>query len=77
MHKTILTLCGLLLATLATGQAKKADAILGTWLNEDKDAHVGIYKENGKYFGDVNTLKIRGYIGISWIGRNTYWTRVP
>ncbi|MFO7615524.1 MAG: DUF2147 domain-containing protein [Bacteroidales bacterium] len=147
MHKTILTFCGLLLATLAIGQAKNADAILGTWLNEDRDAHVGIYKENGKYFGkivwlkdpidevtgkpklddensdpelrkrpvmglvllkdfvydgdgewedgtiydpkngktyscymsfgDENTLKIRGYIGISWIGRNTYWTRVP
>ena len=25
---------------------------------------------------DQGVLKIRGYIGISWIGRNTYWTRV-
>ncbi|NOY50103.1 MAG: DUF2147 domain-containing protein [Chlorobi bacterium] len=24
---------------------------------------------------DLNTLKIRGYIGISLIGRTTYWTR--
>jgi uncharacterized protein (DUF2147 family) len=123
-----------------------ADAIIGKWLNEDKDAHVQIYKENGKFFGKVvwlkepidevtgqpklddenddeilqkrpimglellkdfiydgdgewedgtiydpkngstydcyirfgddKTLKIRGYIGISWIGRNTYWTKV-
>jgi len=28
-------------------------------------------------FGEDGSLKIRGYIGISWIGRNTYWTRVP
>ncbi len=123
-----------------------ADAITGKWLNEDKDAHIEVYKESGKYFGkivwlkdpidevtgkpklddenddealqsrpilglvilkdfiydgdgewedgtiydpkngstydcyiqfgDDKTLKIRGYIGISWIGRNTYWTRV-
>jgi uncharacterized protein (DUF2147 family) len=27
-------------------------------------------------FDEEGTLKIRGYIGFSWIGRNTYWTRV-
>jgi len=27
-------------------------------------------------FDENGVLKIRGYIGISWIGRNTYWTRV-
>lgn len=27
-------------------------------------------------FGEDKSLKIRGYIGISWIGRNTYWTKV-
>ena len=27
-------------------------------------------------FGDDGSLKIRGYIGFSWIGRNTYWTQV-
>lgn len=125
------------------------DDILGVWLNEDKDAHVNIYSENGKYYGkiiwlkdpideetgkpklddenedeslrnrpvmgllllrdfvfdgddewedgqiydpkngkdyscymvfpdeeDKNTLKVRGYIGISLLGRTTYWTRV-
>ncbi len=25
---------------------------------------------------DLNTLKIRGYIGVSLVGRTTYWTRV-
>ena len=27
-------------------------------------------------FDENGILKIRGYIGISWIGRSTYWTRV-
>jgi len=146
MLKPILILAGMMLFACAYAQSGKADAILGKWLNEDKDAHVEIYKENGKYFGKVvwlkdpidevtgkpklddensdpvlrkrpimglvllkdfvydgkgewedgtiydpkngktyscymnfgddKTLKIRGYIGISWIGRNTYWTRL-
>ena len=132
-----------------TAQDFKADDIVGVWLNEDKDAHIEIYNDGGKYFGkiiwlktpidektgkpkvdDKNTdpalqnrpvmgllllkdfvfdgddewedgeiydpksgktyscymefpdednldnLKIRGYIGISLIGRTTYWTRV-
>jgi uncharacterized protein (DUF2147 family) len=145
--KSLLTLAGIFLVILSYAQAPNADAIVGKWLNEDKDAHVQIYKENGKYYGkivwlkepnepatglpkldddnedeslrsrpvmglillkdfiydsddnewqdgtiydpkngstydcymhfdDNGVLKIRGYIGISWIGRNTYWTRV-
>jgi uncharacterized protein (DUF2147 family) len=127
----------------------KADDILGVWMNEDKDAHVEIYKDgdlyngkivwlkdpireetgkpkldkenedeslrtrpvmgllllkdfvfdgddewedgeiydpkNGKTYScymefededDMNTLKIRGFIGISLLGRTTYWTKV-
>ena len=143
--KQLLTLSGLFLALFVYSQPQ-ADAILGKWLNEDKDAHVQIYKENGKFYGKIvwlnepnepatglpkldddnedeslrsrpvmglvmlkdfiydgdgewedgtiydpkngktydcymnfdenGVLKIRGYIGISWIGRNTYWTRV-
>lgn len=126
-------------------QTRKASDILGIWFNEEKDAKVEIYEENGKYFGKVvwleepirpetgkpklddenpdeelqkrpimglllvwdfvfdgedewedgniydpksgktyscymefeseTTLKVRGYIGISLIGRTTYWTR--
>lgn len=145
--KSLLTLAGLFLAFLTYSQPSGSDAIIGKWLNEDQDAHVQIYKENGKYFGkivwlkepnepatglpklddenedeslrsqpvmgmvllkdfeydaddqewedgtiydpkngstydcymnfdDKGVLKIRGYVGISWIGRNTYWTRV-
>jgi len=133
----------------ANAQEVNADDILGIWLNEDKDAHVNVYKENNLYFGkivwlkdpideetgkpklddenndeslrdrpvmgllllrnfefdgddewengkvydpkngkdyscymefpdneDKNTLKVRGYIGFSLLGRTTYWTRV-
>ncbi len=124
----------------------KADDILGTWLVEDKDAHVEIFKRGDKYFGKIvwlkdgvdaktgkpktdtknpdpklrelptlgmemlknfqfdgkkewsggkiydagngktyrsymalenaDKLKLRGYIGVAMLGRNTYWTRV-
>jgi len=132
----------------SSAQNIKADDILGVWLNEDKDAHIEIYKEDGKYFGKIiwllhpnednattpnlddknqdeslrsrpvmglqllsnfefdgddewedgkiydpksgktyscymefyddnkNELKIRGFIGVSLLGKTTYWTRV-
>ena len=136
----------MMLAFMPLMAQQSADDILGKWLNEDKDAHVEIYKEAGKYYGKVvwlrdpideetglpkvddensdeslqnrpimglillkdfvfdgddewedgtiydpkngktydcymkideeGILKIRGFIGISWIGRNTYWTPV-
>ena len=144
---TVLILCGFFFCGLqASGQAYRADDVLGVWLNEDKDAHIEVYKEDGKYHGkiiwlkfpiddetgkpkldknnpdeemqkkpvlglvvtkdfvydkdgdyedgtiydpkngktyscymkfqDMDRLKIRGYIGITLIGRTTYWTRV-
>ena len=132
----------------AVSQDVKADDVVGIWLNEDKDAHVQVFKEDGKYFGKIvwlkdpndeetgkpktdknnpdpelqkrptlgimlltgfefdddewedgeiydpksgktyscymefpdednlDKLKIRGYIGVSLLGRTTYWTRV-
>ena len=146
----LIAIAALFLLPLANLNAQEvgADDILGTWLNEDKDAHVNIYKENDKYYGKIvwlknpideetgkpklddenedeslrtrpvmgllllrdfvfdgddewedgriydpkngkdykcymefkddtkNTLKVRGYIGISLLGRTTYWTRV-
>jgi len=143
----MIALIALLLAVIpAIAQKDPADLILGKWLNEDKDAHIEVYKEAGKYFGkivwlkepidtltgkpklddensdvtlqnrpvmglvilkdfifdgddewedgtiydpkngktyscymefdDEGILKIRGYIGFSWIGRSSYWTRV-
>ncbi|ACU63795.1 DUF2147 domain-containing protein [Chitinophaga pinensis] len=131
---------------IATGsllaQSNTADKILGTWLNEEKDGKIEIYKSGNKYFGklvwgknmyepdgssrtDIKnpdtklrsrklqdlviltnfsydddeweggkiydpksgktyscvmkfkgaSLQIRGYIGISMLGRTTIWTR--
>jgi uncharacterized protein (DUF2147 family) len=145
--KPILSLAGIFLFMITYSQTPSADAIIGKWLNEDKDAHIQVYKESGKYYGKIvwlnepnepatglpklddenedeslrlrpvmglillkdfeydeddqewedgtiydpkngstydcymkldenGVLKIRGYIGISWIGRNTYWTKV-
>lgn len=34
------------------------------------------YKCKIKYGDDENVLKVRGFIGVSLFGRNTYWTRV-
>ncbi len=145
----LFTLIGLMLVPMMQVQAQvAADDILGTWLNEDKDAHVEVFKEGDKYFGkivwlkdpideetgkpktdkhnpdpelkkrptlglllltdfvfdddewedgdiydpksgktyscymvfpdedDLDNLKIRGFIGVSLLGRTTYWTRV-
>lgn len=129
----------------AAAQSYKASDVLGIWYNEEKDAKVDIYMEEGKFYGKIvwleepnepdtgepklddenpddelqkrplmglllvkdfefdgdnvwddgeiydpksgNTyscymkmetkdrLKVRGYIGISLLGRTTYWTR--
>jgi uncharacterized protein (DUF2147 family) len=145
MKTILLSITALLFTGFVSGQAFNSDDILGLWLNEDKDAHVEVYKEGDKYFGkivwlkfpndevtgkpkvddenpdeslqnepvlglvllkdfvfdedewdsgtiydpkngktydcymvlkDKDNLKIRGYIGISLLGRTTYWTRV-
>jgi uncharacterized protein (DUF2147 family) len=147
----ILALMGFLAAPILSVQAQEVngDDILGVWLNEDKDAHVDIYKEGDKFYGkvvwlkdpideetgepklddenedeslrtrpimglmllrdfvfdgddewdsgriydpkngkdykcymefpdedDKSRLKVRGFIGVSLLGRTTYWTRV-
>lgn len=116
------------------------DAILGIWFNEEKDAKIKVYKEDGKFYGKIvwhktgddvspydennpdpelkkrkklglvilndfeaksgqwengkiydpksgktyscvikmqkdGSLNVRGYIGISLIGRTTVWTK--
>ncbi len=58
--KTVLiVLAGLLypLSGQLWAQSVQGDDILGVWLNEDKDAHVRIYKESDKYFGEIVWLK--------------------
>lgn len=42
----------------ANAQKKAADGIVGTWLNQDKDAHIRIYlAKNGKYYGKLEWMK--------------------
>lgn len=150
MKKSVLLFCLaalLLLPVFAFAQkAPAGSAILGTWYNQEKDAKIDVYEENGKYFGKViwlknplddkgnpktdvenpdpklksrprlglvvlthlahkqgnkyekgkiydpksgktysaqaelenpNLLKLRGFIGVSLIGRTSEWTRVP
>lgn len=146
----LIALVGMMMIPMMQVQAQEvvADDIIGTWLNEDKDAHVKIFKEGDKFFGKVawikdpidketgktkldkhnpdpelakrpslgillltdfvfdedewedgeiydpkngktyscymefpdednlDKLKIRGYIGVSLLGRTTYWTKV-
>lgn len=52
-------LLGLMIYPLAqiSAQDVKGDDILGLWLNEDKDAHIDVYKEGDKYFGKIVWLK--------------------
>ncbi|MBM3403773.1 MAG: DUF2147 domain-containing protein [Bacteroidetes bacterium] len=130
----------------AMAQKRKADDVLGTYLNEERSGKIEVFKKDGKYFGkiiwlrdpidretgkpkldklnpdpnmrknpvlnmlvlknfvfdgtdewedgtiydpkngktyscyvefeSVTRLKIRGYIGISLLGRTTYWNKV-
>lgn len=43
--------------TQINAQEVSGDDILGVWLNEDKDAHIQIYKESDKYFGEIVWLE--------------------
>ena len=52
--KNILTL--LLIVSSSTIFAQ-ADKILGTWLNEPKDAKIEVYKKGSEYFGKIIWLK--------------------
>ena len=146
----VIALISIMILPMMQVQAQdfKADDVLGLWLNEDKDAHIDIFKDGDKFFGkivwieepidpetgkpkldkhnpdpelqkrpsmglmlltdfvfdddewsdgkiydpksgktyscymefpeedDLNKLKIRGFIGVSLLGKTTYWTRV-
>ncbi len=37
--------------------AQNADAVIGKWLNKDKNAHIYIYKKGDTYFGKIAWLK--------------------
>ena len=59
IRSLLIVLMGLVIYPFAqiSAQEVKADDVLGIWLNEDKDAHVEIYKDGDKYFGKIIWLK--------------------
>jgi uncharacterized protein (DUF2147 family) len=50
-------LVGVMLAVAGTAAAQDGDAILGLWATDPEggggEAHVEVYKENGKYYGKI------------------------
>ena len=55
LRNILIVFAGLLFFTTGQGfaQTVQGDDILGVWLNEDKDAHIQVYKKNGKYYGKI------------------------
>lgn len=53
MKKLTLLFFVLLVATGSIFAQAAADKILGTWLNEEKDGKIEIYKSGSKYFGKL------------------------
>lgn len=54
--KKVIILIAVLFASVSL-YAQSADAIVGKWLNKDKDAHIQIYKNGNQYFGKLVWLK--------------------
>lgn len=48
---------GLLLCTLVSFLGNGQDEILGTWLNEEKDGKIFVYKQADEYFGRVTWIE--------------------
>lgn len=46
-----------ILFTILSSYAQSTDAIIGKWLNKDKNAHIQIFKRGRTYFGKIVWLK--------------------
>lgn len=55
--KQVKILLVILLACMKPAFSQNADAVLGNWLNEEKDAKIQVYKSGDKYFGRIVWLK--------------------
>ncbi|THU40525.1 DUF2147 domain-containing protein [Niastella caeni] len=55
--KIVKILLFILLAGMKPAFSQNADAVVGNWLNAEKDAKVQIYKAGGKYYGKIVWLK--------------------
>ena len=57
MHRPAMLLVGIMLAVAGSAVAQDGDAILGLWATDPEggggEAHVRVYKEDGKYFGEI------------------------
>ncbi len=57
MQRLTMLLVGLVLVAAGTAVAQDGDAILGLWATDPEggggEAHVEVYKENGRYFGKI------------------------
>jgi len=57
--KLTLLIGGLMLSGLSIAQTKK-NAIIGTWLNQEKTSKIEIYQQDEKFFGLKNQTKMEG-----------------
>lgn len=55
MKKISLLLVALVMSIASFAQTD-ADVILGDWYNQEKDAVISIYKEDGKYLGKISWM---------------------
>ena len=53
MKKIVLLLVVFLTYSLSLLAQNGTDAIVGVWLNKDKDAKIQIYKKGNEYFGKI------------------------
>jgi len=57
MQRPAMLLVGIMLAVAGSAVAQDGDAILGLWATDPEggggEAHVRVYKEDGKYFGEI------------------------
>jgi uncharacterized protein (DUF2147 family) len=57
-HLTLLWTVLMMVPFLFAGaQTAKPDDLIGKWLNADKDAHIQVFKDKGKYYGKIVWLK--------------------
>lgn len=56
--KNVMLVLSMLLASVSgSAQSFSSNDILGQWLNEEKDAIVGVYMEKGKFYGKIVWLE--------------------
>jgi len=55
--KNLSVLVVILLLSIKSAFSQSTDAVLGMWLNEEKDVKVFVYKTSDKYFGKIIWLK--------------------